>query len=151
MGRGCWIFFAGLSALVACALFVGALTEPQDNPASRSFYSEDYAFGVSCCLTLLFAAFSVYSLSIVDKIGKEKKKEKREESMLAEMQMLRQQVGQQRQTQTQPQLSEEDMQIKVAGKLWKEGKRAAALEILESMPFNDRAQEILKKLRAQKE
>lgn len=146
MGRGCWFIVALLSGFVAVGSLFAVLVPPSGDTQTDT---ESLA-AIMCCSSLLFAAFSLYSLSMITKIGKEQKKEKREQAMLQEMQMLRQQVGQQQRPQ-QPQVSEDDMQIKLAGKLWKEGKKTAAIEILESMPFNDRAQAILNKLRTGKQ
>jgi thioredoxin-like negative regulator of GroEL len=100
---------------------------------------------MSCGASFLAGALSLYSLGRISIIGKEIKKEHREQAMLNEMIALRQQVA----TQAMPQqaVNEDDTQIKLASKFWKQGNREVAIEILEAMPHNARAQEILTKIR----
>lgn len=140
MSRPCWFVIALLSAVVAVATLLGALASSSDATEAES----ESLLLYGCCGSIIFGAFSLYSLGMISKVNKEKRKERREEAMLTEMQMLRRQVAQQ--PQAAP-VNQDAMQIQLASTLWKQGKRTAAIEILEAMPRNPQAVQILTKLK----
>jgi len=135
MGRGCWFIISMLSGCLALSIIGLTMTAGQVSDAE---------FAVNCFIALIFGAFSLSALGRIDTIGKQKKRERREDALLNEVKMLRHQQAAPRQ---EASLSEDDMQIKIASKLYKQGKVQAAIEILEALPFNDRAQGILEKIR----
>jgi hypothetical protein len=104
------------------------------------------------CIGLPFGALSLFSFSKIGRIGREKKRDRDRRAMSEDLSAMREQMAmqaaQQKTVPPQP-TNEEDMQIKLAGKFWRQGKKTAAIEILESMPHNARAQAILKKIRSE--
>jgi len=141
-----WLLISLLSGMVACGIIFSGITSSNDTTLSEDELNTTLL--VMCCGSILFGAFSLYSLNMIGKIRRQSTKDKQQSDMLYEMRALRlQSVVSQRQV-TPPEIDENEIQIKMASKFWKKGKQAAAIEILESMPRHAKAQEILSQIRS---
>ncbi len=136
-----WRFISLLSGVVAVgwlvsSAFAPTVTEEEANSVLL----------VACGGSILFGAFSLHASNLARKIKRQSIKDQREQATFNEMRVLRYQVANQN---TKPTIINKDqIQIKLAGRFWREGKKDAALEILRSMPSNDRVKEILEKINA---